>query len=119
MNEVTIGAVVRLGDFGLERLDEDKAIVGFAEKAEGKVARWLDFAKGALLFVTVPNDPESGAFYIFDRTKAVFYWLALPIEGRFGRFREDEFDRLTQVFDLVMLARNPRPPGELMAREFL
>ena len=108
MNEVRIGAVVRLRDFGLERLDEDKAIIGFAEKAEGKLARWLDFAKGALLFLTVPNDPESGAFYIYDRTKAAFYSLALPVDGHFGGFREDEFDRLTQAFDLVALARNPR-----------
>ena len=111
MNEVRIGAVVRLRDLALERLDEDKAIIGFAEKAEGKLSRWLDFAKGALLFVTVPNDPESGAFYIYDRTRAVFYSLALPVEGRFGGFREDEFDRLTQAFDLVALARNPRLLG--------
>jgi hypothetical protein len=108
MNEVRIGAVVRLRDFGLEWLDEDKAIIGFTEKVEGKLARWLDFAKGALLFVTVPDDPESGAFYVYDRTKAVFCSLALAVEGRFGGFREDEFDRLTQVFDLVALARNPR-----------
>jgi hypothetical protein len=108
MNKVRIGAVVRLRDFGLERIDEDKAIIGFAEKAEGKLTRWLDFAKGALLFVTVPDDPESGGFYIYDRTKAVFYSLALSVEGGFGGFHEDEFDRLTQVFDLVALARNPR-----------
>src|SRR5215469_1822208 len=111
MNEVRIGAVVRLRDLGLERLDEDKAIIGFAEKTEGKLTRWLDFATGALLFVTVPDDPESGAFYIYDRTKAVFYWLALPVEGRSGGFRDDEFDRLTQVFDLGALARNPRLLG--------
>jgi hypothetical protein len=33
MNEVRIDAVLRLRDFGLERLDEDKAIVGFADRA--------------------------------------------------------------------------------------
>ena len=47
MNKVRIGAVVRLRDLGLERLDEDKAIIGFAEKTEGKLTRWLDFAKDA------------------------------------------------------------------------
>src|SRR5215472_9864262 len=108
MNHVTIGDILLLRDFGLERLDEDKAIVGFATKAEAKLSRWLDFAKGALLFLTVPGDPESGAFYIYDRTKGVFYWLALPVEGRFGGFRDDEFDQVTQAFDLVTLARNPR-----------
>jgi len=42
----------------LERLDEDRAIVGFASKAEAKLVGWLDFAKGALLFVMVPKDSE-------------------------------------------------------------
>jgi hypothetical protein len=108
MNAVQIDAVLHLREFGLERLDEDKAIIGFASKTEAKLSRWLDFAKGALLFLTVPGDPESGWFYVYDRARAVFYSLGLPVEGHWGGFREDEFDRLTQVFDLVSLARNPR-----------
>jgi len=47
----------------LERLHEDKAIVGFAQKAEGRLVRWLDFAKGALLFLMVPGDSESGSLH--------------------------------------------------------
>ena len=95
MNTVEIDAVLRLRDFGLERLDEDKAIIGFASKTEAKLSRWLDFAKGALLFLTVPGDPESGWFYVSDRARAVFYSLVLPVEGHWGGFREDEFDHLT------------------------
>jgi hypothetical protein len=107
MKNVKIDSVLHLRDFGLERLEEDKAIVGFAQKTEAKISRWLDFAKGALLFLTVPGDPESGAFYIYDRARSVFYWLDLPVDGRFGGFREDEFESLTQAFDLVSLARSP------------
>ncbi|MBV9081901.1 MAG: hypothetical protein JOZ62_04435, partial [Acidobacteriaceae bacterium] len=59
MKNVKIDSVLNLRDFGLERLDEDKAIAGFAQKTEAKISRWLDFAKGALLFLTVPGDPES------------------------------------------------------------
>ena len=60
MAQVSIDTVLHLQDFGLERLDEDRAIVGFAHKAEAKVVRWLDFAKGALLFLMVPGtmNPE-------------------------------------------------------------
>jgi hypothetical protein len=108
MHNVTVGTVLPLRDFGLERLDEDQAIIGFAQKAEARLARWLDFAKGALLFLTVPDDPESGFFYVYDRSRSALYSLALPVEGRFGGFREEEFDQLTQAFDLVTLARNPR-----------
>ena len=70
--------------------------------------RWLDFAKGALLFLMVPGDSESGTFYIYDRDRAAFYTLSLPIEQRYGGFREEEFDSLMKAFDLVALARNPR-----------
>ena len=108
MVQVSIENPLRLQDFGLERLDEDKAIVGFAQKAEAKLVRWLDFAKGALLFLMVPGDSESGTFYIYDRDRSSFYPLSLPIEQRYGGFREDEFESLTKAFDLVRLARNPR-----------
>lgn len=108
MAQVTVDTVLHLQDFGLERLDEDRAIVGFAQKAEAKVVRWLDFAKGALLFLMVPGDSESGTFYIYDRDRAAFYPLSLPIERRYGGFREEEFESLAKAFDLVALARNPR-----------
>ena len=108
MAQVSIDTVLHLQDFGLERLDEDKAIVGFAQKAEARLVRWLDFAKGALLFLMVPGDNESGAFYIYDRDRSSFYPLSLPIEQRYGDFREDEFEFLTKAFGLVVLARNPR-----------
>ena len=106
MAQVTVDTVLHLQDFGLERLDEDKA-VGFAQKAEARLVRWLDFAKGALLFLMVPGDNESGTFYIYDRDRTSFYPISLPIEHRYGGFREEEFQSLTKAFDLVALARNP------------
>ena len=109
MDTVKIDNVLRLQDFGLERLDEDEAIVGFAKRAEARIARWLDFAKGALLMLMVPDDPESGCLYIYDRSREAFYSLALPIDGRFGGCREDEFDGLCQTFGLKALASDPRP----------
>jgi len=108
MAQVTVDTVLHLRHFGLERLDEDKAIVGFAQKAEARLVRWLDFAKGALLFLMVPGDSESGVFYIYDRGRSSFYPLSLPIERGYGGFREEEFEALTEAFDLVALARNPR-----------
>jgi hypothetical protein len=107
MNHVTVSTILDPRDFGLERLDEDQIIVGFARKAEARLSRWLDFAKGALLFLTVPDDPESGCFYVYDRGRSAFYLLQLPVEGHFGGFREDEFEALAQAFDLVTLAKRP------------
>ena len=107
MAQVSIDTVLHVQDFGLERLDEDRAIVGFAHKAEARLVRWLDFAKGALLFLMVPGDSESGTFYIYDRDRSSFYPLA-PVRQRYGGFREEGFASLTKAFDLVRLARNPR-----------
>jgi hypothetical protein len=108
MNAVKIDGVLRLQDFGLERLEGNEAIVGFAKRAEARIARRLDCAKGALLMLMVPGDPESGCLYIYEPGREAFYSLALPIDGRFGGFREDEFDGLCQAFGLVALAGDPR-----------
>jgi hypothetical protein len=51
MAQVSIENPLHLEDFGLEHLDEDKAIVDFARKAEARLVCWLDFAKGAFLFL--------------------------------------------------------------------
>src|SRR5260370_14699060 len=69
---------------GLDRLDEDALILGFARWAEGLLKKWLDYAKGALLFVMVPEEPESGMFYIYDRARQTFFMVDLAEAGRHG-----------------------------------
>lgn len=108
LEAVRIDAVLRLQDFGLEQLYGDEAIVGFARRAEARIARRLDFSTGALLMLMVPDDPESGCLYIYDSSREAFYSLALPIDGRFGGYREEEFDGLCQTFGLKALASDPR-----------
>ncbi len=51
---------------GLDRL-EDRLILAFGRWAEGQIKKWIDYARGVLLFVRVPNDPESGMFHVYDR----------------------------------------------------
>jgi hypothetical protein len=94
---------------GLDRLDEDKRILAFARFAEAKLRKWLDFAKGCLLFLMVPGDPESGMFYIYDRRRQAFYMVDIADLPRWGGYREDEFDQMAQVFGLKALAADPRP----------
>ena len=107
MVQVSIDTVLHLQDFGLERLDEDKAIVGFALKRKPGWCAGSILPGGALLFL-IPGDNKSGTFYIYDRDRSSFYPLSLPIEQRYGGFREEEFESLTKAFDLLRLARNPR-----------
>ena len=93
---------------GLDRLEEDRLMLAFARWAEGQIKKWIDYAKGALLFVMVPGDPESGMFYVYDRAEQTFWMVDLAGTARFGGYRLDEFEQLAQLHGLKALAQNPR-----------
>ena len=52
--------------------------MAFGRWAEGQIKKWIDYSKGALLFVMVPDDPESGIFCVYDRKHQAF-WMADPV----------------------------------------
>ena len=93
---------------GLHRLEEDKLILAFGRWAEGQIKKWIDYARGALLFVMVPGDPESGMFYVYDRAQQTFWMVDLAGTARYGGYRLDEFEQLSQAHGLKALAQNPR-----------
>ena len=37
-----------------------------------QIARWIQFPTAAVLLLLVPNDPESGAIYVYDRRDGVW-----------------------------------------------
>jgi hypothetical protein len=55
----------------------------------------------------VPDDPESGMLYVYDRQ--TFWMVDLAGTSRFGRYRLEEFEQLAQLDGLKALAQNP--PG--------
>ena len=93
---------------GMDRLEEDRLILAFARWAEGQIKKWIDYAKGALLFVMVPDDPESGMFYVYDRAEQTFWMVDLDGTARYGGYRLDEFEQLAQLHGLKALAQNPQ-----------
>ena len=81
--------------------------MAFGRWAEGQIKKWIDYSKGALLFVMVPDDPESGMFYVYDRTQQAF-WMVDPVAtSHFGGYRLEEFEQLAQMHGLKALAQNP------------
>src|ERR1035438_10298648 len=61
---LTANPILTLEDLGLERcVGLDQASRGLAERSEAQIVRWVQFPAGALFFVLVPGDPESGAVY--------------------------------------------------------
>lgn len=92
----------------LGRRDEDALILAFARWAEAKLRRWIDFQNGALLFLTVPDDPESGAVHLFNRATGSFWLVEVDDDCRWGGYREDEFDQFIARYGLKEIARRPR-----------
>ena len=93
---------------GLDRLEEDRLLLGFGRWAEGQIKKWIDYANGALLFIMVPGDPESGMFYVYDRTDQTFWMVDLAGSSRLGGYRLGEFEHLAQAHGLKALAQNPQ-----------
>jgi len=60
-----------------------------------KIERWIQFPKALFVFLVVPEDPESGAFYVYDRRGMLWFWLDFDDE-KFGGYTVSDFDRLVR-----------------------
>lgn len=58
-----------------------------------KIEKWVQLPKALFVFLVVPEDPESGAFYVYDRHSRVWYWVDFDDE-KFGGYSVSDFDRL-------------------------
>ena len=99
--------VVSTTDLGTRpERDITEIIAGFLKLGEGVVAHWVEYARGALLFVMAPGDARSGEFYIYDRRKGRFWLLTLP-DGVFGGYALADMRQKIKDFRLLDLAENP------------
>lgn len=92
---------------------------GVANSSEGAVARlldvtdhpkiekWVQFPRALFVFLVVPGDPESGAFYVYDRRARVWYWVDFDDE-KFGGYSVSDFDRLIRDCRFLDLVEQPR-----------
>lgn len=92
------------------RKDEmlDSAVTKLMALTDGaEVARWVQFPRGLLLFVVVPGDPESGAFYVLDRRSGTWYWVDFD-DQNYGGYTEADFDCLMKAGRFARLIEQPR-----------
>jgi hypothetical protein len=106
-NRVRASHVLSAKDLKM-RTDQDitDIVSRFLVTAEGVVAHWVEYGKGALLFVMAPGDDRSGAFYIYDRKQGSFWLLELS-DGVFGGYSRREMRRKIHDFRLLDFAENP------------
>ena len=106
---IEVGNSWKFEELGLDRgAATDQAVFAFARHAEARIVRWIQFPQGVLLFLMVPGDPESGWFCILDRVTGTFYSLDFADDGRWGGYREDEFEQLAHAAGLRNLAERPQ-----------
>jgi hypothetical protein len=109
MNRIRVRAshVLTVKDLKMRSEQDVRTIVSlFLAAAEGIAAHWVEYARGVLLFVMVPGDNRSGAFYIYDRKRGSFSLLELS-DGVFGGYCFNEMRRKIREFRLLDLAENP------------
>jgi hypothetical protein len=78
----------------------------FLNVGDALAARWIEMPRGILLLQSVPDQPASGAIYLYDRERHIFYFVFF-VDGRDDALTAAEFDQLVDEYDLVSRAANP------------
>ena len=86
----------------------DKAVERLLALAEyPAIAKWVQFPKALLLFLVVPEDSESGAFYVYDRCSRVWSWIDFEDEN-FGGYNIGDFEQLVRECRFLDIIENPK-----------
>jgi len=70
------------------------------------IAKWVQFPKALFVFLIVPGDPESGAFYIYDRRSKIWFWVDFEDE-KFGGYTVSDFDCLVRECRFLDVVEDP------------
>ena len=85
----------------------DQAVAALLAMTEdAHPVRWIEFPASILLLVSVEGDPESGAFYVFDRKPSVWFWIDFD-DLQYGGYSPGDFDLLVQEYDILSLVERP------------
>jgi len=88
-------------DAGIEHVVKVFLTVG-----EAIATRWIEMPRGILLLQTVPDQAASGAIYLYDRERQIFFFVDF-VSGRNDALTATEFDQLVAEYDLVSWTANP------------
>ncbi len=83
----------------------ERVINEFLAIGEAVAARWIQMPKAVLLLQMAPENPASGAIYVYDRLRGEFYLLSF--EGAEDDLTVDEFSQLLPEYNLLRYAEYP------------
>lgn len=72
-----------------------------------KIEKWVQFPKALFVFLVVAGDPESGAFYVYDRRALVWYWVDFE-DNKFGGYSVSDFDCLVRECRFLDIVEQPQ-----------
>lgn len=84
----------------------EHVVKAFLSVGEALASRWIEMPRGILLLQSVPDEPASGAIYLYDRERHIFYFVSF-LDGQDDALTVTEFDQLVVEYDLVSRAANP------------
>jgi hypothetical protein len=71
------------------------------------ITKWVQFPQALFLFLTTPGDPESGAFYVYDRRSRAWFWVDFEDE-KFGGYNSSDFEQLVRECRFLDIVENPQ-----------
>jgi hypothetical protein len=83
----------------------DRVIKVFLGIGEAVAARWIQMPKAILLLQMAPENPASGAIYVYDRLRQEFYLLSF--EGAEDTLTLEDFSQLLPEYNLLQYAEQP------------
>lgn len=94
-------------DIGLRKgASVEHVVKVFLTVGEAIATRWIEMPRGILLLQTVPDQAASGAIYLYDRERQIFFFVDF-VSGRNDALTAIEFDQLVAEYDLVSWTANP------------
>ncbi|HWH57971.1 MAG TPA: hypothetical protein VN682_10090 [Terriglobales bacterium] len=83
----------------------ERVIKVFLAIGEAVATRWIQMPKAILLLQMAPEDPASGAIYVYDRVRQHFYMLSF--DGADDHLTREEFSQLLGEYKLLRFAEQP------------
>ena len=105
--EVSFTPLFTTHDIGLRKdASVEHVVKVFLTVGEAIATRWIELPRGILLLQTVPDQAASGAIYLYDRERQIFFFVDF-VSGRNDALTAIEFDQLVAEYDLVSWTANP------------
>jgi hypothetical protein len=103
---MNVDPLIRLQPGGFDdRSDLDRAVSALLDQTDHpEIARWIQFPAAVLLFLVIPGDPESGAFYVFDRKRRTWFWVDFD-DQNYGGYAIADFEELVKRSPFLVNAK--------------